>query len=399
MSRMFAVALRSKVKNLLAITLLLSVFQNLHAQTLYLITGTPTNDGPEGVAVNLYSLRDGEVNFKRTLISEAEGLFGVQEDLRGNYAIMSPHGLLSKITVLKSQPSVAFSSYSVPNAMLAIDSQLLIIVNDERASLVIPNKWNTGAPQQASLIPLHGSNGAVQQLTLGSVDFSRFVFGGVPGGPEPGFSPIGRIGKGYMRMFFGGSTKQIVPVPPELQHGHDGKQIAIVAASDSYVALSMPSSTDELEGQHGNTTRPLFVLNIAHGNWHTLPLKGNVSRSRLFGDWLASIEESYKPNNESNPGRLDEDPDVARLYKYGEGAFAEIPGVLLLDNLRSGRHLEIRTGAEDSEVLNITGDQICYRVNDSIFEGEISANEVVAVKLLGRSKELHNAHWAFWEHP
>jgi hypothetical protein len=109
------------------------------------------------------------------------------------------------------------------------------------------------------------------------------------------------------------------------------------------------------------------------------------------------MEESSHTGNVSNPGRTEESAEVARSFKYGEGSLAEIPGILLLDNLKNGTHLEINTGEEDSEILNITGGHVCYRVNDSIFEAEITGSGIEGKRELGHAPELESAHWAFWQ--
>ncbi|WP_157466538.1 hypothetical protein [Edaphobacter aggregans] len=399
MLRMFASTLRSSSKSALALAFLFSSILDGGARTLYVISGTPTNYSPEGVAVQLFTLTEGKPHLEDTLVSARDGLYSIQSDLSGSYAIFSPHGVPSRVRILRTGPSLSSADYSIDGGIAqGIDSKLLMIGDKFNTSLIVPvHRTGAGGPPSVMVIPLNKS-GEPQKIPLSSVTLEQLTFTGVPGGPEGAYSPIGRIANGHVVFSIEGFSERLSDLPTRLQSGHEGEQIGVVAASQNFVVLSLPSRRSDLESQHGETFRTLFVKDRRLNQWREVRLKGNVSRSRLFGDWLASIEESWQSDNVSNPGREEsESADVARLFKYGEGAFANIPGVLLLDNLETKTHVEIKTGEEDSEVLDVTDNHICYRVNDSIFEGEINGEGIGKIVEIGHGPELRSVHWAFWK--
>jgi hypothetical protein len=398
MFKMFAAVHRYSFRSNLTLALLLfCAISDTDAKTLYLITGTLTNDSPEGVAAQLFSLTGGQPHLEDTLVSSGDGLYSFQSDLNGNYAIFYPHGIPSRVRILRASPSLSTSDYSIEGGIAhGIDSKLLMIGDKSNTSLIVPiQRSSAGGAPSVMVIPLNRS-GEPQKAALSSVMFDQLIFDGVPGGPEGAYSPIGRIANGHVVFLIEGLSERLSDLPMQLLSGHNGEQIGVVAASPNFLVLSLPSSRADLEGQHGETSATLYIKDRRLNQWRETSLKGNVSRSRLFGDWLASIQESWQRDNVSNPGRDNESAGVARLFKFGEGGFASIPGILLLDNLQTGAHVEIKTGKEDSEILAVQDNHICYRVNDSIFEAEIVAGGIGKAVEIGRSPELESAHWAFW---
>jgi hypothetical protein len=384
---------------LIAATLLgIQPFQLAHAQTLYVISGTPTNTGPESIPVLLYSVIEGKPHLESTLVPRGDGLFSVLDDLNGNYAILSPHGLPSSVSVLRTKPALSSSLYPISEAAIGeLAESLLILRETSLTRLAVPLRGNKPANEASvEMIPL-SMKGEAKTAPLSSIDYGQFIFAGVPGGPEGGFTPVGRIVKGRLVLPIGGSSKELLDLPPLLQTDHGGQQVSVLAASAHYVVLCLPQSRSDLASQHGETFTTLFIKDRLLNKWLDYRLKGNVSRSRLFGDWLASIQESWHSDNVSNPGRDNESPDVAARFKYGEGGLADIPGILLLDNLATASHMQIRTGEEDSEILNIMGNRICYRVNDSVFEATIAKDGIKDERRIARAPELQSVHWAFWE--
>ena len=138
----------------------------------------------------------------------------------------------------------------------------------------------------------------------------------------------------------------------------------------------------------------LFIHALKNHKWATLDIPGNVSRSRLFGMWLASISGNYRAGNEDNPGREDESKQTQRSYAFGVGGSATIPGKLILDNLDDGRRVTIDAGVEDSEILLVEGAVVIFRVGDSIFRANIEEKKLGPRRLLLQDPRVEQIHWA-----
>lgn len=131
-------------------------------------------------------------------------------------------------------------------------------------------------------------------------------------------------------------------------------------------------------------------------------MSSDSPRARVFGSWLATIAEYYRPANDDNPGRENERsfstkelPNVKDEFNSFAGASYRIPGILDLYNLVDGRRLTIHTNQEDSEILGVFGDSIIYRVNDSIYQTTISGGNLVNQHLLVTDQDVPEIHWSF----
>lgn len=126
---------------------------------------------------------------------------------------------------------------------------------------------------------------------------------------------------------------------------------------------------------------------------------------RLFGSWLATTVDEPNPAGQESPGLENERslspgayvtsdlPQVRGMY----GTKTFMPGKLLLKNLVDGREITIRTGQQDSEVVDVRDDGlVLYRVNDEIFSAQIDGNKLSAPTLVVKSDDVPEAHWAFW---
>ena len=136
---------------------------------------------------------------------------------------------------------------------------------------------------------------------------------------------------------------------------------------------------------------------------------------RIFGSWLATIVVVYTigEGNPENPGRKNERgceiqergcqaqllPDVRDLYPEVAAREVSIPGTLLLDNLEDGRRITLDTRQEDSEILDVRNDGlVLYRVNDSIFAGQIEGDKLSKPTLVVKDDDVPEVHWVFWSH-
>lgn len=144
----------------------------------------------------------------------------------------------------------------------------------------------------------------------------------------------------------------------------------------------------------------LHIYDRVLNRWEAMPSHGGMER--IFGNWLAFIVVHWRPGNQDHPGHENE----AR-YPY-TGLYAPFPSVvypdneyfpgdLILRNLADGRVITIRTGQEDSEVLDVRRDGlVLYRVNDEIFSARMEGDKLSPAKLVVKGQDVPEVHWVFW---
>jgi hypothetical protein len=122
----------------------------------------------------------------------------------------------------------------------------------------------------------------------------------------------------------------------------------------------------------------------------------------------------FNPDRKPSPGRENErgveafgpyeiagsrgNPGNAR-FPLVQGQFDSdvfSPGVLVLQNLDDGRKIRIETGQEDSEILNVNGDIVVYRVNDSVYRASIAGDRLQGATVLAKDDDVPEVHWVFW---
>jgi len=77
-----------------------------------------------------------------------------------------------------------------------------------------------------------------------------------------------------------------------------------------------------------------------------------------------------------------------------------MPGEIDIYNFQDGREVAIRTGQQDSEVLDVSkSGQVVYRVNDKIFLSQIEGTQLTRAALIAQGDDVPEVHWAFWSDP
>ena len=71
------------------------------------------------------------------------------------------------------------------------------------------------------------------------------------------------------------------------------------------------------------------------------------------------------------------------------------PGIVHLYDTRTKAKYTLATGQGDTEILLVSGSTVYYRVNDSLYRGQLGRNTIQnAVEIL-QDNNLQLAHWAF----
>ena len=54
------------------------------------------------------------------------------------------------------------------------------------------------------------------------------------------------------------------------------------------------------------------------------------------------------------------------------------------------------TGQEDSEILQVKGDIVLYRINDTIYQAKIVGDQLKDSTMVVKDEDVPEIHWAFW---
>jgi hypothetical protein len=412
MWEMFAVASPIKGALCAAIFLLLSCCAvsgqqhvSVTAQGMYFVAGTPTNKSPETYAVTLYAGRsDKELNYVRTVVSKDTGLYWVFDDLQNSLAVAYPHVNPSAVSIIhEDDPGREDIAVFNPKLLNTIDDGTAITEESGRTYVLFPvTTSNAEATRRVTLIKVLSSPDSKDRVTEGKIeDYSGIRVAGVPGGPAFGVTPsMAHVDNGIYATLDQQRSK-IVDLSG-LNTPVDGADVDILAASTRFFAFYPSKNMDQVQGL---TSRVIFVYDILKHSWKQIMQPGNLSRTRLCGPWLVTIQQQERdmpageirarPFDKIEVNEQGETPELRREYGSFQGAISYIPGILIMDNLEDGRKVVIDTGREDSEVLLAEEDSVTYRINEEIYHAEIRGSDLREPTLIIKSKEVPEIHWAF----
>jgi hypothetical protein len=247
-------------------------------------------------------------------------------------------------------------------------------------------------------------------------DFTHLYTMGMAGGPSNDFMLFGYREGNNLLFRTGRAGSKGVPIdtlPESFRIPENKEDIGILAANPSYLILG--NYYIQQDSKSKDDVTHLFILDRTKGAWKELQIPGGTSRMRLFGSWLAVIQQwpRHAPGMPGppwdplhlfpDPGRAKERgigsanlPDVRLAYSSGAARDSKIPGILELDNIQDGRRITIKTNQEDSEILLATAaGVVLYRVNDTIFEAHIQGSALVNRTTIAKDTDVPEVHWAF----
>lgn len=374
-------------------------------RTIYFVAGTPTDKGPETYPVVLYSAdRTKRLSFVRTVVQDTDGLYWVLDDLSGTLAVAYPHVDPTAVSIIhEDDPSVSDVVVFNPKGLMTLDYGASAAIEDNNSFalfVALPN-GPTGTPSLIK-VRLNSSAGGAR-VTQGDVTaYAGIRTAGQPGGGEWTFVPSGKLIDHGMYAYLGDREYQLLraPVPPPpTSQGY----VDILAASSRFLAFYPSRNLNDIAKE---TSRTIWIFDRQKGGWDQMDQPGNLSRTRLCGPWLATIEQRERqllpgaipaqPLDPHDPHESGETPAVQRQYWSFQGAISEIPGILIMNNLEDLRKIVIDTGQEDSEVLWADDKTVLYRVNDTIYQAKITGDRVGSPDVVVKDRDVPEIHWAFW---
>jgi hypothetical protein len=197
-------------------------------------------------------------------------------------------------------------------------------------------------------------------------------------------------------------------IPAELRKGVDDFTTLVI--SDSHVVVLRLTSAQN--------RRRILLFRKSDKTWRILPVPSEFCMVRGFGRFIGITE--VQPNSPRNPrsvgaegwrkGRSAMGPDLAELFREYQlsapgstvyhpappsAVIGVFPGRLHVYDVDSERMYPITTNQADSEILLVENGAVYYRVSDRLYSAEIGDKGIGAPKLLVKSEEVRDAHWAF----
>jgi hypothetical protein len=388
-----------------------------YPQSLYFVAATKTDGGTEGYPSSLYTRGFGKTLRLLRVVSPSS--YYVQECDGEVISILYPPTVPTHVSVVHmADPTRADD--------IAVNSESRFDVFD---SLELANKGGavqqllglTKGPEVGSRMDLEkvelSLTSVASRVSAGSPqDYIHLFTMGMAGGPTNDFMLFGyREGKSLLPRTgrFGPKGVPIDTLPESFRIPENKEDIGILAANPSYLILG--NYYIQQDSKSKDNVTHLFIHDRTKGAWKELQIPGGTSRMRMFGPWLAVIQQwpRHAPGTQGppwdplhlypDPGRAQERgigsanlPDVRLAYSSGVARDSKIPGVLELDNIQDGRRITLKTNQEDSEILLVTAaGVVLYRVNDTIFEAHIQGSALVHRTTIAKDTDVPEVHWAF----
>lgn len=382
---------------------------------LYLLSGTTTEHSPQSYPVFLYRAKENKrLEGVREVVPQSEGarLVCAWGDA---IFVLHPHWAPTSSSIVhtddpKRVDDIAFR----PDGVLPISSATTA-ASPPGSALVLLIPWITnltdpGHPpaqlQATDARIVSSAAGGSQRVQLDTwSDYGYLRYGGAPGGPNYVTDHVGSAEGNDLIVEVFGHSAIIDRLSPKLKEGNRKIEYVIVAASKEYLILMRQHRWEDVQGGKLGDSLELYVHDRIADRWSTIQSDGNSPTLRLFGLWLATIVGNWSINHGPNPGRNNERsqaeatdrlPPVQALYASFKGRNISLLGILTLQNLRDGRRIRIETGQEDSEVLQVNGDVVLYRVNDTIYRAKIVGNKLTDTSVVVKDEDVPEIHWAFW---
>lgn len=409
---------------------------------LYLLAGTLDGGvGPPCMGwTRLYTPSPGRgLTLVREVLPAATTVYDLQAGLMGTRSadgdvfLLSPSLLTKWITVLHATEPRRVDAF--PFKLPVPGTHILL------PSLLMAAKLGPLGPVLLDAVPVgNGEDWVVTMLGDGQPNQPRIRGGewddyrdlrssGVADAPCAGLdAPFGaeiygdHLSLPHFAVLTGRDQVSLAPAPPDLPAAKRGTPtrlgataLVLGATARFFLYSLLPQSKRGPLGETIGVPGPTLVY-VYDRSKHklttlSLPTPADSPACRLFGDWVATpvsvaaANNTYHPGseNEYHPGSENEGgwvslghPDVRKIYE-DYASYFYLPGELQLNNLADGRELSIRTGQEDSEVLDVSakGD-VVYRVNDQIYLARIEGNAIGIPRLVAKGDDVPEVHWLLW---
>lgn len=374
----------------------------------YFLSGTSTEDTPKHYPSVLYtSDKRNKLRAVRQVVSGADGVHSIHSYGRVAF-IAYPHLPPSTLSVVHvDAPELPDDVPFNPEGQIVVDDRMALAKTDEHQIsqlvwLVPPGNIPAGTVLNLTSERL----GMAARLKKNAWnEYSSLRFEGIPGGPVTAADLVGAFDGNTIGIKL--YTKYVIVdrFSTDLARKLQGETPYFIGVTDEHLVFGIQHHATDLHSGalSKRTQETLYIHDRQANHWTTIALRGTCSRTRIFGPWLATIVQFWNPQHPPNPGASNERsvetdtlPNVRELYSIFAGRNCSIPGDLALHNLKTGQTILFHTGQEDSEILQVEGDTVLYRVNDAIYRARIVGDELRDTTLEVKDQDVPEIHWAFW---
>jgi len=375
----------------------------------YFLSGTSTIDTDKHYPSFFYaSDSKNKLRVIRQIVSGEDGVHSIRAYGRVAFVIY-PHLPPSAVSIVHVD-----SPESADEVVLNSEGEIVI---DNRATLAEPSQQDVralmwlvrpGNPQSravisvASAVPAKGKRVQTDAWS----EYSSLRFDGVTGGPVMAPGVVGVLEGNNVGIRVPDNNYVTVDrIPNNIAQQMRGETPYFLVATGGYLAVGIMHRLADIQSGavSKRTNETLYVHDRKANRWRTITLEGTCSRTRIFGPWLATIVQFWSPNHARNPGASNERneetdtlPNVSELYRVFAAQNCSIPGDLTLRNLDTGQSIMFHTGQEDSEILQVKGDIVLYRINDTIYQAKIVGDQLKDSTMVVKDEDVPEIHWAFW---
>jgi hypothetical protein len=396
----------------------------LGQRQLYLLAGTPSLHGRSDYPATLYELSsDKKLKFVREVVSRDSRLHLVRA--HGDVIfVVYPHPASTTVSIIHAadptrpdEVPFTHSPHPIRPGDIAFSKQgvfvddfatVVSVSPDSSLDLLIPWITDSSVPAQ-----LRGTLASVSSRQTGSdprvkfdtwQEYAALRWEGIPGGPALDSNILGSPVSDKLTISLFGHDIILDSLPPSLRGPDRKNSLSIVAASELYLLLAVLPTPQQLTSGSLPEFTELFVHDRVKDRWRTSHIDGNLSASRLFGNWLVTRVQIANPSSKPNPGKENQRglnpagrPNIQEQYdQLARLDHLWLPGTLILENLADGRKIRIQTGQADSEILWVGPDVFLYRVNDTIFQAKIVGDQIRDTTLVVKDDDVPEIHWVFW---
>ena len=386
---------------------------------LYLLAATPAQD--YGYPATLCRVVEDKLKAVRELVPQTEGVRFVQPWGNVIFLVDLPG---EDVTVVHNDDPLQVDKVATHLGFVNPYELLLAMPNESAVDELLA----IGQPDlgKVSLFSISSDPAASPRLRLNDwSEYAALRSDGAPGGldesnPQFVFAEVSDDNLVIRNSFANQAIKidSLAPAVRDAANATAMRRLVIVAADQRYLLLKNTYSFGELKSGRAGTSHQIFVHDRRADRWNTIQVPGtsNLSRSRLFAPWIATIVADFALNNATTgPGRENErGPEAFGDYKIAGskgnpgnarfplvrgqigGPSGVLPGLLLLNNLEDGRNIRIETRQEDSEILSVRQDALLYRVNDTIYQATIVGDQLQNTSVLVKDEDVPEVHWVFW---
>jgi len=375
---------------------------------LYFVSGCPSGASADEspnlrYPVGLHTLgNDGKLRQLREIVSSASGV----EFIAGNYdlgvIVMGGPGIskVNQFTVLHIVRPWNPITFTYPYQDGLVTKRLLDLPSSGPALALHLAGLNENRTR------LEKERAVAMDLATGETrafpwpDYRHVAVSGLVGGPAAGEESMEVFADDSRPLTFRMAGRIIDSgIPPPLGADLRNQNRVLLLTKNRSFATLLPVDFANWRGE-------FWILDLVKNQWHSIVLPGDATVAvRASGPWLMGVvdERDTTGSRGAGPGEKQrrQKPTATGFPVDWSLRLAQRhrPGTLLLYHTGKRVLYRMETGQGDSEVLQVEGDTVFYRVNTTLYRAKIGPRKVAPGERIAESPVVADIHWAFYGPP